>query len=169
MRCATCGAEHDLSELEPGFNHPDAYLVVPPEERDVRTIAGKDDCRVRDAADTERRYFLRVLLPVPVRGEREPCCWGIWVEVSEAAFERTRERWDDPEQASEPPFAGTIANQLRGYPPTLGLPGQVQLTGPTTVPSFHLVPDLAHPLAVEQREGVHVERVLEWLSPQLHR
>jgi len=46
--------------------------------------------------------------------------------------------------------------------------GTVRLTGPETVPKFQLAPDLAHPLAAEQREGVYPERVLEWLAPALH-
>jgi len=46
--------------------------------------------------------------------------------------------------------------------------GTVRLTGPETVPKVQLAPDLAHPLAAEQLEGVYPERVLEWLAPALH-
>ena len=163
MRCATCGSEHDWAELQPSFLHPDAYLEVPEEEREHRTISGSDDCRVRDAADTERRYFLRGLLPIPIRGEPAPCSWGIWVEVTLPTFERVRELWDAPDQAAEPPFQATLANSVRGYPSTLGLAGTLQLTGPTTAPRFAFAPSVDHPLATEQREGVFAERVLEWL------
>ena len=168
VRCATCGVEHDLSDLEPGYRWPDAYLAVPPGERQFRTTGGRDHCGVRDAADTERRYFLRVRLLVPVRGHATPCGWGVWVEVSESAFARTRALWYDPEQDREPPFPGYLANSFMDYPPTLGLPGSVQLTGPKTVPTFALAPDLDHPLAREQRTGVYPERVVEWLTRQLH-
>jgi hypothetical protein len=82
MRCAMCGEEHDWSAMEPSFERPDAYWAVPEAERPQRTLAGKSDCRIRDEADTERRYFLRVMLPIPIRGEVRNCNWGLWVEVS---------------------------------------------------------------------------------------
>ena len=164
VACPACGTAHDLSEMEPSYRWPDAYLAVPEEERAQRTAPGRDHCRVRDAADSARRYFLRALLPVPVRGAAVPCSWGVWVEVDERAFARAGDLWSDPEQEREPPFAGTLANALAGYAGTLGLPGALQLTGPASVPRFTLAPGLAHPLALEQRSGVRPERVVEWLA-----
>jgi len=162
--------EHDLSDFEPSYRSPDAYLAVPTEERDFRTTRGSDSCRVRDDADTNRRYFLRALLPVAIRGEQETCSWGVWVEVSEAAYERARELWDAPAtiQLAEAPLDGALANALLGYDGTLGLPGTMQLTGPTTPPVFTFAPEITHLLAVEQREGVYPERVLEWLVAHVH-
>jgi hypothetical protein len=154
--------------MEPSFERPDAYWAVPEAERPHRTLAGKSDCRIRDAADTERRHFLRVLLPVPIRGEARPCKWGIWVEVSARHFQVAWDRWDDPDQAQEPPFPGALANSIGGYPPTEGLPGLVQLTGPTTPPEFTFAHDVDHPFAQEQREGVYPERRLEWLMQRAH-
>jgi hypothetical protein len=52
--------------MEPSFDRPDAYYAIPEEDRPARTLAGKSDCRIRDLADTERRYFLRVLLPIAI-------------------------------------------------------------------------------------------------------
>jgi hypothetical protein len=169
-RCPTCGEEHDLSDFEPSYRRPDAYLAVPEDDRAYRTIAGSDDCRVRDADGSNRRYFLRVLLPIQVRGEAESCSWGVWVEVNEAEFDRTRELWEAPasEQAAEPPFPARLANELRGYSPSLGLRGFVQLTGPTTAPRFTLAADVEHRLAEEQRSGVYPERVIEWLAAHIH-
>ena len=168
VQCGTCGGEHDLSEMEPSYTYPDAYLAVPEEERDHRAVIGSDECRVQTGPDTDPRYFLRVLLPIPVRGEHEACAWGVWAEVSESAFERTRELWDDPGQYDEPPFAATLANALTCYSATLGLPGEVTLGGPEIVPTFVLANQLDHPLAQEQRDGVHPERVVEWLFAHLH-
>lgn len=162
--CPDCGKEYDLSEMEPSYRWPDAYLAVPADERAVRTLCGKDDCRVRDAGDTCRQYFLRVLLPIPVRGDVRPCSWGVWVEVSEEAFARVQQLWDDAAQNQEPAFPGVLANQLKGYRETLGLSGSVQLTGPATVPTFTLVAAVSHSLADEQHNGVYPERVVEWLA-----
>ena len=79
------------------------------------------------------------------------------------------ERWDDTDQAQEAPFPAVVANSIAGYPGLLGLPGIVHLTGPTTPPEFNFAPDLDHPFAVEQREGVYPERRLEWLMQRAHR
>jgi hypothetical protein len=168
MRCATCGQEHDWGSMEPSFERPDAFWAVPEAERPHRTLAGKSDCRIRNPEDTERRYFLRVLLPIPMRGEAAACNWGLWVEVSERDFRTAWKRWDDTDQAQEAPFPAAVANCIAGYPATLGLPGMVQLTGPTTPPEFNFAPDLDHPFAVEQREGVYPERRLEWLMQRAH-
>jgi len=93
---------------------------------------------------------------------------GVWAEVSESAFTRTRELWDDPAQYDEPPFTATLANALTCYASTLGLPGAVTLSGPAIIPTFTLADKLDHPLAREQRDGVHPERVVEWLFAHLH-
>ncbi len=163
MRCGTCGLEHDWSELEPSYTHPDAFLLVPEAERAQRTISGSDDCRIRDTADSSRRYFFRALIPVAVYGETEPCCWGVWVEVDLPTFTEVRQLWDAPDQHCHAPFPEVLANSIRGYPETLGLEGTLQLTGPTTRPHFVPRSTSTHPLAVAQRTGVHIERVLEWL------
>jgi hypothetical protein len=168
VRCSQCGEEHDLSDLEPCFDRPDAYFEIPREERGRRTWNAASLCVLWGEGDEPDRHFLRVVLPIPVRGEADAMCWGVWVEVAEADFETVHDRWSDPAQAAAPPFPGRLANAFRDMPPTVGLPGSVRLTGPRTVPAFELAPELAHPLAVEQREGVFPERVLEWLAPTLH-
>ena len=170
LLCPKCGVAHDLSGFEPSYRHPDAYLAIPASEREFRTLSGSDDCRIRDDDDTHRQYFLRTLLPIPIRAEDETCSWGIWVEVSEEAFQRTRDLWDEPVavQLAEPGFAATLANALIGYEATLGLPGVMRLTGPTTPPIFTLAADVTHPLAAEQRAGVFPERVLEWVVAHIH-
>jgi hypothetical protein len=168
VRCTTCGEEHDMLQMEPNYAFPDAYLEVPPAEREYLTNFSNDDGRIRNADDTERRHFLRVLLSVPIRSEQKDCAWGVWVEVGGADWERAYDLWDDPNQGAEPPFAGRLANALRGYERTIGLPGRVRLTGPNTAPLFELDASVDHSLAREQREGVYLERVVEWVSAHHH-
>lgn len=168
ITCDGCGEEHDLSEIEPSYTWPDAYWDVRPDEREFRIRAGPDALTIRHVDGAEHRYFLRVLLPFRVRGEGTSYCWGVWAEVSKADWTRTDELWSDPGQGSEPPFAATLANALKGFTGTLGLPGRMQLTGPTSVPDLTLLDTVHHPLAVEQREGVYPERVVEWAATHFH-
>lgn len=154
--------------VEPNYDWPDAYLEVPKKQRKYLTSFGKDDGRIRNAEDTQRRHFLRVMLTIPIVGESADVAWGVWVEVSASDWERAYERWDDPDQAHEPPFPGKLANALRGYEGTLGLPGTVRLTGPNMAPLFELDPEVDHPLASEQRGGVARERVVEWVTAHHH-
>jgi hypothetical protein len=168
VRCAICGEESDLLAMEPSYGRPDAYFEVPKKQREYLTNFSKDDGRIRNADDTERRYFLRVLLSIPIRGEERDVAWGVWVEVSAADWERAYDLWDDPRQGEEPSFPARLANTLRGYEGTLGLPGRVRLTGPKTAPLFELDADVGHPLAREQRTGVDAQRVIEWVSAHHH-
>jgi hypothetical protein len=64
VTCPYCHRPHDILALEPTLQHPDAYLEVPERERAERTMGTEDMRAVRDAADTQRRYFLRVLVRV---------------------------------------------------------------------------------------------------------
>ena len=170
VRCPKCGDEHDLADLEPTFQWPDAFLEVPAKERETRVHGNDDACVIESTDDAGRRYFLRVLLPIPVHGESESLHWGLWVEMEEREFVRVTELWEDPEQGAAPAMEGTLANELSryGFASTTGLPGQVQMTGLTTRPFFRLTDGLDHPLATSQREGVWPEQVLEWLVENLH-
>jgi len=162
IRCATCDELHDLSEMQLGYSRPDAWYAVHPEEREERWRADADLAVLEG-----ERFFVRGVLLIPVRGEKQPYAWGTWAAVDEADFRRYRALYDDPDAHREPPFAGRIANQLPGYPQTLGLPVTIRLGGGSDRPSL-TVDDADHPLAVEQRDGVYLERVLEMLSPTLH-
>ena len=168
VRCVTCGEEHDLNEIEPSFDRPDAYFDVPIADRARRTFNEPALCVLWEISDQPRRHFLRVVLPIPIRGESRNYCWGVWVEVAEQHFALAHDHAADLEQGSLPPFLGSLANTLPDMPETLGLSGQVHLIGPGVFPEFHLAASTNHPLAQEQAEGVQIERVLEWAARAAH-
>lgn len=162
VRCPKCGSEHDLWESEVGFDLPDDVFSLPHAERQQRSRATPDLC-VLDAT----RHFIRVVLPIPVRGEGRDFGWGVWAEVSSASYDRYRQLWDSPSQGQEPAFSGHLANALPSCGAALGLPLFVQLTSPKERPTVHVM-EVDHPLAQAQRDGVYPERALEWLSKYLH-
>lgn len=165
VQCSFCGEEHDLSEMEPSFEYPDAYFEIPEQCRAQRVSYAGSTCTIREPTGGQHRHFLRALLPIPVRGEPDSFCWGVWVEVSAGDFARVGARsYGDEEQACE----GTLANAIPGVEPTLGLAGELRFVEPALLPPFLLAGESHHPLANEQRDGVYPERVLEWLAPILH-
>ena len=160
VHCAACNAEHDLSELEPNFERPDAFFAVPPHERATRVCEAGDACIIRDG-DGGASHYLHVLVPIPVRGERTPFHWVAWVEVDAGAWRRLVDGDALDVGADSFACAATLANEFPGYPPTLGMRGTVQVTERRLRPAFTIDNEVAHPLAREQREGIHAERLLE--------
>src|SRR3954468_5568675 len=168
FRCTHCGQEHELGEIEPSFDRPDAYFEIPEGERSTRSWNSESFCVIWESASSQRRHFLRVLLPIPVRGEAKPYSWGIWVEVDEADFAALHDHWLDELRCKLPPFRACVANRLPTMDDTLGLEGFVTSPDLESVPVFHLSHASRHDLARAQQEGVYPERVIEWAARAAH-
>jgi len=169
IRCDECGAEHDLAGVEPTYGRPDAFLALSELEREARVKHSKDYCIIYpDDPGEAPRCFVRGVLPVAIHGEPEKLHWGLWVEMHPAQFDRVWRLWDDPSQSREPPLPCWIANQVKRYPDTLGLPCSLHLAGPKTRPTIRLAPGLEHPFAREVAGGVDLPRSLEWRAWHLH-
>ena len=168
VRCSKCGAEHDLSGIEPTFKRPDAFIGVPAAERERRVSHSDDTCLITSVDGKDLTCFLRVMLRVPIRGESRPIGWGLWVEVDAQTYWRVSELWNDEDQNAEPPFTCALANEIPNYPSTLGLPAMMRLERPGVRPSVVLAPGSDHPFALEARMDVHLERALEWRLWSVH-
>ncbi|HEX4157709.1 MAG TPA: DUF2199 domain-containing protein, partial [Rhizomicrobium sp.] len=68
----------------------------------------------------------------------------------------------------EPPKFGWLSNNLSLYPETLSLKTNLHLRGGGIRPFIELEPT-DHPLAIEQREGISIERVEEIAAMLLER
>lgn len=121
-------------------------------ERSERVSENNDIAIIDDS-----RFFLRAVVPVPVLGRVQPYNIGIWVEVSEPTFAEIYKLWDDPAQQNSAPFSAVASNDIPSLPALSGLLGSLLLTGPTTRPKL-MLPDSAHPLAVEQATGIAPHR-----------
>jgi hypothetical protein len=148
---------------------PDAFFALSETERDSRVRHTKDYCIIypTEASGTPR-CFVRGVLPVSIRGQSEHLSWGLWVEMLPAEFDRVWTLWDDPNQDQEPPLACSLANHIKHYPETVGLPGLLQLGSPSVRPTIQLVAGLDHPFAREVASGVDLPRSLEWRAWHLH-
>ena len=114
-----CGEHHEF--LDPTFRRPEAYVRLDAATKVEHAKADDDLCWIAPP-ESAPRYFVRGVLPVTVTDRARDLMWGLWAEVSEAAFKRILDLWTDPNQDKEPPFSGELANVIPSYADTLGLP-----------------------------------------------
>lgn len=162
FRCTGCGEWHDELPMSFGATAPFWYDAIAPEERGRRAEISSDQC-ILDG----KHYFVRGCLELPVVDGPEPFVWGVWVSLSEASFQRMSELWETPGREQEPPYFGWLSTSLPGYPETVNLKTRVHTRPLGERPLIELEPT-DHPLAVEQRRGITLERVREIASQLLH-
>lgn len=126
---------------------PDAVWSLPYLERYLRSRANPDFCTL-----DESRHFIRCVLPVAFTYQEGFFAWGLWVEVAKADHDAYLAHYQHG-AAEVPPFAGTLANNLPGYSPTLGLAVTVELDDEHR-PFVTIDPASRHKLAREQRNGI---------------
>lgn len=149
FHCPTCDDEHEgLPDV--GMLAPDPYLAIPEAERAARTTFTEDRCTVRD--EDGEHYFVRGIMLIPVHGQEEDFGVGVWVSQSRANYERYAR---NEEMA---PTSGWLVNEMAHYhEPTFLLRARVHFSAGNERPTIELEPS-DHPLAVEQRMGISLER-----------
>lgn len=154
--CSCCGRQfNDLPTCWGFGSGPDLYEDMTEEERTERAILTPDICVIDD-----QYFFLRAHLEIPIVGEADPFVWNVWVSVSEASFKAVADAWEDDDRVALGPFFGWLCTRLP-YPETPErLKTSVRLRPPGQVPTVEVEPT-DHPLAVEQREGMPIARVVE--------
>ena len=153
--CRCRGRQFDTLPLDFACEAPDHWLEIPESQRDARGKLDSDVCMIDDK-DT----FVRGCLEIPIIGREDCFIWGVWVSVSKASFTRILELWDAPVIENEPPKFGWLCNNISLYPTTLNLKTHIHLRCGGNRPSIELEPT-DHPLAIEQRQGISIERVEE--------
>jgi hypothetical protein len=144
--------------MELTFRRPDEAAAIPPEDR-PRLLQENDDLCIIEG----KRFFIRGLLPLPVEARKSTYCVGLWVEVSQAAFERIYDLWESEHQRNEQPFAASIANEIPIARGSLGLPAELRLAGPGTRPEVFLKTS-DHSLYIEQIGGIDAHRTSEYTA-----
>jgi hypothetical protein len=126
---------------------PGRWYTLSDEERAAGRLEG-ELCVLADGA-----CFVRANLEVPVNdGNAGPLVFSSWVQVAPEVLRTLLERWDEPDRASDPAFPGALANDLPGYPGTIGLEVELHTAEPGTRARAVPVPS-DHPLAVDHWEG----------------
>lgn len=158
MLCAKCGQDHPLEEMELTFKRPADAARMSPGERREHLQESSDLCIIRG-----ERFFIRAVLPLPVKSRADPYRIGLWVEVAQSDFERVYELWDSEEQRSEPPIPAVVANDIPITPGALGHAAELRLVGPSFRPDVLLQPS-SHPIYIEQRSEIDVHRIAEYTA-----
>nr|WP_296951823.1 DUF2199 domain-containing protein [uncultured Massilia sp.] len=159
--CKGCGQVHQgMPALDAAA--PWSYYAVPEGEREARCRLDADSCIIDGAL-----YFVRGCLEIPVQGESEPFSWGVWVSLREQSFQQWLGCYESGKRSHICPFFGWLNTALAPYPDTVNLKTHVHLRDDFLRPFIELEPT-DHPLAVEQREGIPVQRVAELYALVVH-
>ena len=161
FQCRTCGEVH---EGIPGFGAaaPLSYYAIPETQRASRCKLSSDRCIIDD-----KWFFVRGCLEIPVHGTDEPLIWGVWVDLSEQSFLAWQKVSEQKCRSHVGPFFGWLNAWLKPYPETVNLKTKVHLRDDGLRPWIELEPT-DHPLAVEQRNGISIDRVAEIYSIMMH-
>lgn len=158
--CPCCGEKHagifDLACDNPEFWQGDREKKPNSGARFSNTILTEDFCILEG-----EHFFVRSVLNMPIIGRAgREFGYGIWVTLSKKNFDLYLDTFDAGEQGHLGPWFGWFSNRLKGYPDTLNLKCQVHPKDGRQRPSVELE-STEHPLAVEQREGIAFDRILD--------
>lgn len=161
FKCAGCDEWH---EGMPSFGTtaPLYYHGIPDAERGERCELNSDFCII----DGEF-FFVRGCVAIPVIGHDEPFTWGLWVSLSKNSFRDYLDHFDAEDRDERGPYFGWLAISLSVYPEDETLKARVHPRKPDLRPLIELEPT-DHPLAIEQRNGISVERVAEIYAAYTH-
>jgi hypothetical protein len=150
--CATCGKEHgDLPDM--AADRPDIWWSIPEEERSRRLFLDSDLC----VLDNEH-FFIRGVIQLPIIGTEKCFGFGAWVSQKRENFQAYI---DQPDITTIGPFFGWLSTNFAYYPAgTLNLQTRAHFRGGGVRPTIEVEPT-DHPLALDQRNGITLDKAWE--------
>jgi hypothetical protein len=131
---------------------PDPVVVIPEDQRQGRVRIGSDLCSIDD-----EHFFVRAVLYVPIRKTCEELGFGVWGSLSKQNFQTYEDEYDNPDPAFGP-FFSWLSSSLPLYDGAFALKSDMVFQPNNQRPRIHLH-ECDHPLAIDQREGISVDRV----------
>jgi len=105
-------------------------------------------------------FFVRCVLPLPIPEPTDTQFrYGVWATLSKTNFDLYLRTFDSM-QVELGPLFGWFSNRLKGYPDTTNLKCQIRPQDKRNGPAIELQPS-EHPLSLEQRNGITLDRLLE--------
>jgi hypothetical protein len=135
---------------------------VPTEKREVDVFLTSDSCVI-----AERFFFIRGCLEVPIIGSGECFSWGVWISLKEENFFNWQKSYEIEKRAHIEPFFGWLCTTIPTYAETRHLRTMAYLRDSGIRPRIQLEQN-EHMLAVEQRDGITIDRVQEILQAIEH-
>jgi len=145
-----------------GTMAPLNWFSVPQAERQRRTLLTDDICTIDNT-----EHYVRGCLEIPVIGSAQHFEWGVWVSISHASLVYMLDRWTARIPKNEPPRFGWLSTWITGYPDPHGIKCHVILRSGTLRPRIELEPT-DYPLAIEQQQGITLDRVKDIAAAMLH-
>ena len=142
------------------FDAPYQYSCLSDEQKASMTWLNSDFCIITHEGQTD--YFIRTVLLIPIHGVTEPFMWGVWASLSERSFRRYYDTYDDPVEGDR--FFGWVCNRVPWYPKpesSLAADVLVQLHGQRPLLRLHDGSENNHPLVLDQRDGITVQKAQE--------
>ncbi|QSI78204.1 DUF2199 domain-containing protein [Niveibacterium microcysteis] len=149
--CSVCGKSHEGAPTDTAFALPDDVWALPEEQRSARAKWTSDLCQFGE------RYFIRCLLPVPFSDTSGYYGWGAWAEVEWPVFERYLAIYE-VDATDEPEAKGLLANNIKEYGATLGLPVRIRFGISSQRPKLAFAQSESHALAREIQAGMPASR-----------
>ena len=159
--CPCCGEAHgsvfDLACRRPDYWRDGEDYSLNSSALTSKHFLSEDFCIL----DNEH-FFVRCVLEIPIVGapSGEKFAYGVWSSLSEKNFRIYADNFDEGTYDGLGPWFGWLSNRLHGYPDTLSMKCQVHPKVGRLRPSVELQA-VDHPLALEQREGLTFDRLLE--------
>ena len=161
--CGTCGETHEELPLSFAADYPDNYANLSPDQRDIRTTIGSDQCII-----DQKQFYIRGCLEIPIQDSDQVFLWGLWALIWEKDYDEIEESWEEQGRECRGPFKGRLGNALSEYDvSTFNLPLTIKLQPVGTRPLF-FIDEPEHPLAVAQRDGMTLKQVEELAAKLLH-
>lgn len=154
FKCPCCD---EIVEGMPSYawEKPLSYFSVPKEIRETNTFLTGELCVI-----AEERFFIRGCIEIPVFGSEDPFIWGVWVQLSEENFMEFQESLPKNERSNYGPYSGWLNVSMPAYLETENLKVIIHIRNDGIRPNIEIKTN-EHPLAIEQQEGISVNRVSE--------
>jgi hypothetical protein len=107
-----------------------------------------------------RHFFVRGVLDIPVQGLEDPFSVGAWSTLSRANFEIYVDGFDGAAAEADHAWTGWFSSSLEPFPPSINEPCRVEPRAGGLRPLLRLH-SADHPLALAERDGISVDRLLE--------
>ena len=151
--CSCCGRSFNTLPMDYAFSAPRNWFGVPEAERATRTKLSADLCTIDG-----NEHYVRGCLEIPVLDTSEAFVFGVWVSVSSQSLRYILDHWNSPIDDDDPPRFGWLANWITCYPEPHEIRCNVFLRSNNLRPRI-VLQSSDYPLAIEQHQGITLERV----------